>query len=55
MYDIAARPFLQNSQLEPILQQWSCGREPVLAVIPSSRKVPAKVRAFIDFMGPLLK
>ena len=55
MYDIAARPFVENNQLEPILQQWSCGREPVLAVIPSRRKVPAKVRAFIDFVEPLLK
>ena len=54
MYDLAARPFTNDGSLEPILQHWSSGRDPVFAVIPSRRNVPAKVRAFIDFARSLL-
>ncbi len=54
MYDLAARPFTNDGSLEPILQHWSSGRDPVFAVIPSRPNVPAKVRAFIDFARSLL-
>jgi LysR family transcriptional regulator for bpeEF and oprC len=54
MYDVAVRPFIENGSLEPILPEWTSGREPVYAVIPSRRNVPAKVRAFIEFARSLL-
>jgi LysR family transcriptional regulator for bpeEF and oprC len=54
MYDIAARPFVDDGDLEPILQDWSCGHQPVFAIIPSRRSVPAKVRAFIEFAHSLV-
>jgi LysR family transcriptional regulator for bpeEF and oprC len=55
MYDVAVRPFIENGSLEPILPEWTTGREPVYAVnmIPSRRNVPAKVRAFIEFARAL--
>jgi LysR family transcriptional regulator for bpeEF and oprC len=54
MYDIAARPFVEDGDLELILQDWSCGDQPVFAIIPSRRSVPAKVRAFIEFAHSLV-
>jgi DNA-binding transcriptional LysR family regulator len=54
MYDIAARPFVEDGDLEIILRDWSCGSQPVYAVIPSRRKVPAKVRAFVEFARSLV-
>jgi len=53
IYDFAAKPFIAAGDLEAILTDWSCGREPVHAVIPSRQNVPAKVRAFIDFARTL--
>ena len=55
MYDVAVRQFIENGSLEPILPEWTTGREPVYAVnmIPSRRNVPAKVRAFIEFARAL--
>lgn len=54
MYDIAAHPFVDDGALELILQEWSCGHQPVFAIIPSRRSVPAKVRAFIEFAHSLV-
>jgi LysR family transcriptional regulator for bpeEF and oprC len=54
MYDIAARPFIDDGSLEPILRDWSCGDQPVYAVIPGRRSVPAKVRAFVEFSRSLV-
>ena len=53
IYDIAAGPFLDSGDLERILVSWSCERQPLHAVIPSRRNVPAKVRAFVEFAGSL--
>ena len=49
IYDIAAHPFIEDGGLEAILRDWSGGVQPVYAVIPSRRNVPAKVRAFMEF------
>jgi LysR family transcriptional regulator for bpeEF and oprC len=54
IYDIAARPFIEEGGLEQILKDWSCGRQPVYAVIPGRQNVPAKVRVFIEFARLLL-
>ena len=53
IYDIAAGPFVENGDLERILTDWICERQPVHAVIPGRRNVPAKVRAFVEFARSL--
>jgi len=54
IFDVAARDHIRDGGLEPILTDWSCGRQPVYAVIPSRRNVPAKARAFVDFAQSLV-
>lgn len=49
VYDLAARAFVADGSLETVLPDWSCGREPIHAVFPSRRHLPAKVRVFLDF------
>jgi DNA-binding transcriptional LysR family regulator len=49
MYDVAARPFIKDGRLERILTDWSLGQQSVYAVIQSGGRVPAKVRAFVEF------
>jgi len=49
VYDVAAARHLASGELERVLPDWSCGREPIHAVFPSRRNVPAKVRAFLEF------
>jgi LysR family transcriptional regulator for bpeEF and oprC len=49
LYDVAAHQYIVEGGLEPILKDWSYARQPVYAVFPSRRNVPAKVRAFIEF------
>jgi DNA-binding transcriptional LysR family regulator len=48
IYDASARPYLDAGSLEPLLEDWSCEREPIYAVRPSGR-LPGKVRAFLQF------
>jgi LysR family transcriptional regulator, regulator for bpeEF and oprC len=54
IYEIAARPHIDEGRLEAILTDWSCGRKAVYAVIPSRRNVPTKVRVFLDFVASLI-
>ena len=54
LYDIAAHPFVDDGALEPILQDWSCGEQPVYAVVHGRRSTPAKVRVFVDFARSLV-
>src|SRR5262245_51675292 len=37
-------------RLEPVLLEWSLGHRGIYAVYPHRRFVPAKVRAFVDFL-----
>jgi DNA-binding transcriptional LysR family regulator len=41
-------------RLEPVLLDWSLGHRGIYAVYPHRRFVPAKVRAFVDFMRAAL-
>jgi DNA-binding transcriptional LysR family regulator len=41
-------------RLEPVLPEWSLGHVGVYAVYPHRRFVPAKVRAFVDFLRTAL-
>jgi DNA-binding transcriptional LysR family regulator len=54
IYDLAANRHLAGGGLETILPAWSCGREPIYAVFPGRRNVPAKVRVFLDFVGAFI-
>jgi DNA-binding transcriptional LysR family regulator len=53
-YDLAVNGYLARGGLEAVLPDWSCGREPIYAVFPSRRNVPAKVRAFLEFAAAFL-
>jgi LysR family transcriptional regulator, regulator for bpeEF and oprC len=53
-YELAARSWLATGGLEVVMSEWSSGRHPLYAVLPSSRHVPAKVRVFLDFAQALL-
>jgi DNA-binding transcriptional LysR family regulator len=48
-------PFFQRSDLVQILQDWADERYPLYAYHASRQHVPAKVRAFIDFVKQSLK
>ena len=54
IYDIVAHHHIVDGSLEPILKDWSYARQPVYAVMPSRRHVPAKVRAFVEFARSLV-
>ena len=54
IYDIAAHHHLESGELERILTDWSSKRQPVCAVLPGRRNVPAKVRVFVEFARSLL-
>lgn len=56
MYDFAARPFIQDGLLEEVLGGWTAEEsQPVYVVIPNRRNVPAKVRAFIEFIRTVMQ
>jgi DNA-binding transcriptional LysR family regulator len=48
--DIALEPDLRSGRLQRVLAQWSLPSGGIYVVYPSTRQVPAKVRAFIDFL-----
>jgi LysR family transcriptional regulator for bpeEF and oprC len=54
IYDITAHPHIVGGELERLLPDWSSTRQPVYAVMPSRRHVPAKVRSFVEFAHSLL-
>jgi DNA-binding transcriptional LysR family regulator len=55
VYDIAAAHHIAARELEPIVQDWSSGRQPIVAVLPSRKHIPAKVRSFISFTQRIVK
>jgi len=54
IYDVVVHHHIVNGELERILADWSSARQPVYAVIPSRRNVPAKVRTFVEFARSLV-
>ena len=54
IYDTSARHYIADGRLQPVLEAWSSGRQPIYAVLPSQRNVPAKVRAFVEFARSLM-
>jgi LysR family transcriptional regulator for bpeEF and oprC len=54
IYDTTARHYIADGRLQPVLEAWTSGRQPIYAVLPSQRNVPAKVRAFLKFAQLLM-
>ena len=54
LYDVVVYQYIVEGGLEPILRDWSYARQPIYAVFPSRRNVPAKVRAFVEFARSLV-
>jgi LysR family transcriptional regulator for bpeEF and oprC len=50
IYDTNACYYVEDGRLEHLLGAWSSGRQPVYAILPSRRNVPAKVRVFLEFI-----
>ena len=48
--ELMARPFLNSGQLVHVLPQWVLGRVTGYAAMSSRKFMPAKTRAFIDFL-----
>ncbi len=53
-YEFAARRHVAAGSLKVLMPDWSGTRHPVCAVSSSSRHVPAKVRAFLEFAQALV-
>ena len=55
-FDVAAHHLIRTGQLRVLLPDWSGEPHPIYAVMPSHRgATPAKVRAFLDFVLPVLE
>jgi DNA-binding transcriptional LysR family regulator len=50
-----AQPAIHSGTLVPLLPDWDTRALPIAAVWPPIRPVPAKLRAFIDFLADELK
>lgn len=46
-----AAPLLEDGRLVRVLAPWSCGRFTIYAALPSRKFMPARARAFLDFMA----
>jgi len=46
-----ALPHLEEGRLSRVLAHWSCGRFTIYAALPSRKFMPARTRAFLDFMA----
>lgn len=47
----AARPFLNEGLLQPVLPGWITGRLHVLMALPSRKHIPPRTKAFMDFVA----
>ena len=54
IYDLAARSALDAGLLKALFADWTCERQPVHAVVPTRRHMPAKVRAFLEFVTTIV-
>jgi len=53
-FDIAIRPDLATGRLRSVLDDWQSPPEPVQAVVAASRRIPSKVRSFIEFVRSVI-
>lgn len=52
---LVVEPHLASGALVPVLPDWIFGRLTVFAAMPTRKLVPARTRAFLDFLGELLQ
>jgi DNA-binding transcriptional LysR family regulator len=55
LYDVSSAHHMANAELEPIISDWSSGRQAVYAILSGRKRVPAKVRSFMEFAHSLIK
>lgn len=53
--EFAVASALRSGELQRVLPGWASGGQAMYAVYPSARFVPAKVRAFVDFISARLR
>ncbi|HEY1929237.1 MAG TPA: LysR family transcriptional regulator [Caulobacteraceae bacterium] len=51
-FELGLEPWIQAGRLVPVLTDWAEERFPLYAYYASRRQLPAKVRAFLDFIVP---
>lgn len=52
--ELHIRPQIKRGELIRVLPDWSLGTMPIRAVVPDGKKVPAKVKAFIEFLHSII-
>jgi DNA-binding transcriptional LysR family regulator len=55
MVEVSIRPYIASGDLRVVLPDWTFGSLPIHAVFPNRRNVPAKVRAFVNFLRAILQ
>jgi LysR family transcriptional regulator for bpeEF and oprC len=55
LVEVVARPYIANGDLKRVLPDWSFDPLPIRAIFPNRNSVPAKARAFVDFLRAILK
>ena len=53
--EFAARPHVKAGRLVPILPDWSAPSRPIYAIYPTRRHLSARLRAFLDWVEPLIR
>ena len=51
----AARPHVRAGRLVPVLPDWSAPARPIYAIYPTRRHPSARLRAFLDWVEPLIR
>jgi LysR family transcriptional regulator for bpeEF and oprC len=53
--ELHIRAQLKSGELVQVLPDWSLSSLPIRAVVPDSKKVPTKVRVFVEFVRSIIK
>jgi len=53
--DFSVRDHLKRGDLKPVLADWALGTAPVNALYPSRKNIPAKARAFVNFVRGVVR
>jgi DNA-binding transcriptional LysR family regulator len=53
--DLHIRPQIRRGELVQVLPEWALSTLPIRAVVPDSKKVPAKVKVLVEFLRSIIK
>jgi LysR family transcriptional regulator, regulator for bpeEF and oprC len=53
--ELHIRPQIRRGELVQVLPDWSLSTLPIRAVFPGGKKVPAKVKVFVEFLRSIIK